>query len=114
MLRPISIVHGVGDRLINLAVLTCISICVEILRPRGICTPRGATHESREPPTNESPGCRQASTHDGDLAFDDGPIDQWIETFGLVVAPAIIPKDDDSDNSNDGKTGRFGQYLVDL
>lgn len=103
MLRPISIIHRVADRLVNLAVLTCISVCVEILRPRGICSPRGATHESREPAAKKSPGCRQASTHDGDLAFDHGPIDERVETFRLIVAPAIVPEDDDSDDGNDGK-----------
>jgi hypothetical protein len=103
VVRPISIVHGIANRLVDLAVLTCISVCVEIFRPRGIRSLRGATHESREPAAKKSPGCRQASAQDGDLAFDDGPIDERIESFGLIIAPAIVPENDDSDNGDDGK-----------
>ena len=103
LLRRISVVHGVADRFVDLAVLTCIPVCVKILRPRGVCSSRGATHESREPSSKKSPGSRQASTHDGDLAFDNGPIDEGVETLGLVIAPAIVPEDDESDNGNDGK-----------
>lgn len=103
MLRPISIIHGIAHRFVDLAVMTSISFCVEILRPRSICSSRGATHESRKPATKKSPGCRQAGTQDGDLAFDDRPIDKRVKTFGLIVAPAIVPEDDDSDDGNDSK-----------
>lgn len=55
----------------------------------------------REALEKESSEGRQTSAHDGDLGFDHGPVDEGVQTEGLIDAPAVFPEDDDSDFSDD-------------
>lgn len=75
-----------------------------ITRARWVRSVPTTTQETRAIATNDSSESWKTCAQHRDLGFDDRPVDERVETVGLIRTPAVAPEDDDSDDCNDRET----------